>query len=473
MRIFTSLSVIILASILALPAQAQRGGLALIRDAEIEHTLRSYATPLFTAAGLNASDVAIHIVNNNTLNAFVAGGQRMFFFTGLLQRVRNPEQLKGVIAHETGHIAGGHLARTQEALKNASTKSIIGYLLGAAAIIAGGGQAGTAIIAGSSGQAQKSFLQYSRAQESSADQASMEYMDDTGVSGRGMLEFLQILNQQELAAYGKTDPYWRSHPIGSERIAALKSRVDASPYKDAKSSKADQLALERMQGKLYGFIQGYKKTLKKYPNSDQSIEARYARSIAYFKHPDIEKGLIEIDSLLDEYPDDPYYNELKGQMLFENGDLYGALPPLELAATFAPYEPLILTLYGSVLLSTGEFEHDKKATRILKNAVAFDPNNANTWNQLAIAYSRVGDRGNLALATAERFLLIGQNRKAIFHARRAQDNMGAGSPGFLRADDIITLASRKLGREGTSSGGEGGREGGRESGRETGSEGND
>ncbi len=423
-------------------AYAQKTGLSFIRDAEIEHTLRSYATPLFTAAGLNANDVSIHLVNNKTLNAFVAGGQRMFFFTGLLERVENPGQLKGVIAHETGHIAGGHLSRTQEALKNASTKSIIGFILGAAAIAAGGGQAGAAIIAGSGSLAQKSFLKYNRAQESSADQAAMTFLDDAGESGEGMLQFLKILDQSDQINYGKIDPYWRSHPISSERINALETRVNQSLYRDTKDSERDIIALKRLQSKLYGFTHTLKQTLKKFPISDQSVYGRYARAIAFFKRPDIEKATIEISSLLKEFPNDPYFHELNGQMLYENGDIFGALPSLERAVANSPYEPLILTLYGTVLLSTGNPTDDRKAIDVLRSSVAYDPNRSNTWNQLAIGYSRIGDTGNLALATAERFLLLGKMEKAIFHAKRAQDNLGAGMPGFLRADDIITIASQ-------------------------------
>ncbi len=421
---------------------AQQTRLSFIRDAEIEHTLRSYASPLFSAAGLNANDVSIHLVNDKTLNAFVAGGQRMFFFTGLLERVEHPGQLKGVIAHETGHIAGGHLARTHQALEKATIASVLGYILGAAAIVAGGGKGGAGILAGSQTVAQKNFLKYNRAQESSADQAAMLYLDQVGISGLGMLEFLAILGQSDRIRSGKVDPYWRSHPISSERIAALEGRVNNSPYKNVKNNPAEVQALKRMQGKLYGFTHTYRQTLKKYPDTDQSQEARYARAVAYFKRPNIEKATIEIDSLINEQPDNPYFHELKGQMLYENGDIFGALPSMEAAVAAAPYEPLILTLYGTILLATGQPENEQKALRVLKTSISYDPNNSGTWNQLAIGYSRIGDTGNLALATAERFLLRGNMSKAIFHAKRAQENLNVGSPGFLRADDIITIASQ-------------------------------
>jgi len=423
---------------------AQKAKLSFIRDAEIEHTLRSYATPVFTAAGLNADDVSIHLINNKVINAFVAGGQRIFFFTGLLERIETPDQLKGVIAHETGHIAAGDLARTQNALKNATTKSILGYILGAAAVIVGGGNAGLVVAGGANTIAQKSFLKYSREQESAADQASIRFLNRLHTSGRGMVEFLKIIGESEKFSYGKIDPYWRTHPISYERVAALKNQVEKSPYKDVKDTPEEILALKKIQAKIYGYTKGLRRTLKKYPLEDQSEPARYARAIAYFKHPDIEKAMVEIDSLLAEFPDNPYYYEIKGQMLYENSDIQGALPALEVAVELAPDEPLILTLYGTVLLSTGAPEDDRLAISILRNSILYDRYNQSTWQQLAIAYSRIGDVGNLALASAERFLLQGQSKKAVFHAKRAQENMSAGSPGFLRADDIVFLANQQM-----------------------------
>jgi len=420
-------------------AYAKQTGPSFIRDAEIEHTLRSYAIPIFNAAGLNGKDVAIYIINDRSLNAFVAGGQRLFIFTGLLERVDTPNQLKGVIAHETGHIAGGHLARTQEALENATVRSIIGILLGAVAIAAGGAAAGGAVIAGSGDVATKSFLEYSRTQESSADQASITYLDNTGQSGRGMVEFLEILDQT-YRSYDTGFSYYRSHPITSERIVALRQRVEKSPYRDRLDSPESIGELNRMQAKLFGYTRTLAQTLRKYPITDQSIPGRYARAIAYFRYPDLKKALLEIDSLLAEVPTDPYFHELKGQSLYENGDPQAALPSLETAIELAPREPLILTLYGRVLNATGNIADNNKAIEVLTESLALDPENASSWDQLAIAYSRNGNTGMLALASAERYLLGGNYQKAIFHAKRAQDFFNAGTPANLRADDIITLA---------------------------------
>ncbi len=423
-------------------AAAKQTAPSFIRDAEIEHTLRAYARPLFKVAGLNGEDVEIYIINSTDLNAFVAGGQRLFMFRGLLERVETPGQLKGVIAHETGHIAGGHLARTQDALANANVKSIVGMILGLAAMAAGGGQAGAAVVLGSQDAATKSFLQYSRTQESSADQAAITYLNRTGQSGRGMMEFLEIIGAGQYQPQTTISSYYRSHPVSSERVSALSQRVLASPYKDKPPSDEDVIALKRMQAKLYGFTRPLGSTLKKYPVSDNSVEARYARAIGYFRYPDLPKAIKEIDSLIAEYPTDPYFHELKAQALYENGDILGALPPLETAMTLAPSEPLILTFYGTVLNATGNVRDSETAIIVLNDSLSYDPNNGNTWDQLAIAYSRTGDTGMLSLASAERSLLEGNSQKAIFHAKRAQDFFPIGSPSYLRLEDIITISSQ-------------------------------
>jgi len=446
-RILTPVSIILVLLLSLGSASAKQTAPSFIRDAEIEHTLRAYARPLFRAAGLNGDDVEIYIINSTDLNAFVAGGQRLFMFRGLLERVETPGQLKGVIAHETGHIAGGHLARMQDALAKANVKSIVGMILGLAAMVAGGGEAGAAVVLGSQDAATKSFLSYSRTQESSADQAAITYLNRTGQSGRGMLEFLEIIGQGQYQPQTTISSYYRSHPVSSERVAALAQRVDKSPYKDTPPSEEDVIALKRMQGKLYGFTRPLPKTLKKYPVSDNSIEARYARAIGFFRYPDLPKAIKEIDSLIAENPSDPYFHELKAQALYENGDIMGALPSLETAITLAPNEPLILTFYGTVLNATGDVRDAERAIAVLNDSLAIDPNDGNTWDQLATAYSRTGDTGMLSMASAERSLLEGEYQKAIFHAKRAQDFFKIGSPSYLRLEDIITYANQASRKE--------------------------
>ncbi|TNE34676.1 MAG: M48 family peptidase [Alphaproteobacteria bacterium] len=439
-RILTPVSILLVLVLSVQQSLAKQTGPSFIRDAEIEHTLRSFARPLFKAANLNSDAVEIYIINSKDINAFVAGGQRLFVYVGLLERVENPGQLKGVIAHETGHIAGGHLARGQEAMKNASIKQIIGMLLGGLAAAAGGAGAGAAVMLGSGDAATKSYLQYSRNQESSADQAAITFLDRTHQSGRGMLEFLKIIGADEYRPQTTVSSFYRSHPVSADRIVALEQRVKVSPYKDVPDSPEDIEALKRMQAKLYAFTNPLNKTLHEYPLSDKSIPARYARAIGYFRYPDLDKSMAEINSLINEEPSNPYFYELKGQALYENGNIADALKPLSTAADLAPDEPLILTLYGTVLNATGDLQDSEKAIVVLNEALALDPNDGNTWDQAAIAYSRTGDNGMLSLASAERSLLEGNAEKAIFHAKRALNFFKAGTPARLRAQDIITIA---------------------------------
>ena len=414
----------------------------MIRDAEIETTIRLYSAPVFEAAGLDPSAVSVHLVNNNDLNAFVAGGQRIFVFTGLLLRVETPNQLIGVLAHETGHISGGHLARTQDALRNATTASIITFILGAAAIAAGGGQAGGAIIASGAAVGQRQFLSYSRTQEGAADQAAMTFLDATGQSGRGLAEFLDILGDQEALLRSRQDPYARSHPISRERIAALSDRIRNSPFRDQPDTPENIIRLKRMQAKLYGFLKSKSRTFREYPLSDQSVPARYARAIAYYRVPDLDNALPEIDRLIAEAPDDPYFHELKGQMLYENGRIEESVPPNETAVRLRPDSPLLRFGLARALIATEDPAQNRAAIGHLEEVVRLDNEMPSAWAQLAIAYGRDGQLGLSALASAEQFFLTGNKKDARQQAVRAQKRLPEGSPGWLRAVDIENAAKK-------------------------------
>lgn len=423
---------------------AQRRGVSLIRDAEIEHIIASYTMPLSRAAHLDPAAVEVHIINDPTLNAFVIGGQRVFIHTGLLMRAESPNQIIGVIAHELGHIAGGHLARTQEALSNATTPAILSMVLGAVAIAAGQGQAGVAIIAGGQHIAQRNVLQYSRTQESSADQAAISYLDETQQSARGLVEFLEILGDQEALLSINQDPYARSHPITQERIGALQRRVDQSPYRDRLDEEQAMRQFRRMQAKLVGYIEGLRQTLRDYPESDTSVAARYARAVAYFRKPDLEKAMIEVDSLIAEAPDDPYFHELRGQMLFEHGRIAGAVESYTQAVKLLPDEPLLNLALGQAQVALEDPAVLPEAIEKIRRAVSGDPQNPTAWKYLAIAYGRNGDLGHSAMASAERALLIGSLENAKRFAVRAQKILDRGSPGWLRAQDIEQAADRAI-----------------------------
>jgi predicted Zn-dependent protease len=433
-----------LSLVLSTPAGwARQGGISLIRDAEIEHIIRLYATPVFEAAGLDPQAVQVHLVNDTMLNAFVAGGQRIFVTTGLLLRAETPNQVIGVLAHETGHIAGGHLARTQEALRGATAQVIASFLLGAVAAAAGSPDAGAAIMMGGQHLAERSLLQYSRAQESSADQAAVTFLEHVGQSPVGLLEFLKVLGAQEALLVGRQDPYVRTHPISADRIAALSERAEHSRFRN-NADPAEFIALHRrLQAKLFGFIEPLAATLRKYPESDTSLPARYARTIAYYRLPDLPRALGEIESLIAENAKDAYFSELKGQILFENGRIAEAVQPYRDAVRLAPTEPLLRFSLGQVLVATDDPALNREAIGYLEEVVRYDPQYGPAWQQLAVAYGRDGNLGMSALSSAERFLLQGSRRDARGQAERAMRMMKEGSPGWLRAQDIVAQVRRE------------------------------
>ncbi len=187
--------------------------------------MQRFTTPILEAAGLGAGSVRIYIVNDKQLNAFVAGGMNLFLNTGLLMRTETPDQLIGVIAHEVGHIAGGHLSRVNEPQSKAAAEAILAAVLGAATAAVGAPGLGTAIIAGGMQYAQAGLMRFSRGQEQSADQAALTYLDRTGVSAQGLAQFFQILESQNVLAVSSASPWLTSHPLTRDRIDFIESHV--------------------------------------------------------------------------------------------------------------------------------------------------------------------------------------------------------------------------------------------------------
>ena len=426
------------------PADAGAQRLSFIRDAEIENTIRTYAAPLFQAAGLEPSDVRIYLVNDRSLNAFVAGGQRLFINTGLIMRSKHAGQVIGVIAHETGHIAGGHLSRLQAAIANSTAQSILALVIGAAAVIGTGrGDVGAAIVAGGQSMGLRSFLHYNRTQESAADQAALRFLDATGQSSRGLLEFMELLGAQDLLSADRQDPYLRTHPLSRERVDAVQAHLSRSPNRDKAQPARIQELHRRMLAKLYAFLEPVPRTLRRYADSDTGLAARYARAIAYYRKPDLGKALPLIDGLIAERPEDPYFHELKGQMLFENGRAAEALKPYETAVRLLPRSPLLRRGLAQVQLELGDPALIEPAIRNLRAAVQRDAEAPFTWRQLAIAYGRRGDMGMSAVALAEEALLKGDARQARYHAGKAGKLLPRGSIGWLQAQDILQAAKKK------------------------------
>ena len=437
MPIMRQLLSTILVLLIAIVPSAAAQSISLIRDAEIESTIRAYANPIFDAAGLDSSAVHIYLVNDNRLNAFVAGGQRLFLHTGLLMRAETPGQLTGVIAHEAGHIAGGHLARLQDRLRATRAESIIALIIGAAAaVVVGDPRVGGAVAAGGQQAALQSLLQYSRTQESAADAAALTYLGRSGQSSRGLMEFLEILSEQDYLLPERQDPYLRTHPLTRERFAAARGHVALSRFSNVAPAPEAVDRHRRMRAKLIGFLCPLSRTLRDYPESDVSFAGRYARAIAHLRRGDAARALPLIDELLFERPNDPFVNELKGQLLFETGQIEAALAPYERAVELAPDEPLLRIALAQIQIERNKAALLADAVDHLRAAQRREGESAMAWRLLMIAHGRRGEMGDMALAQAELALLRDDVPAAKAHAERAERELPRGSPAWLRAQDI-------------------------------------
>jgi predicted Zn-dependent protease len=423
-------------SLVTSPAMAQR--ISFIRDAEVENTIRAFATPVFTVAGLNASDIGVHIINDRSLNAFVANGLNLFINSGLLIRSQNPGQVIGVIAHETGHIAGGHLARIRDGMEGAMYETIVAMVLGAAIMAAGGGKgagAGAGVMSAGQQVGLRSALQYSREMESQADQAGCNFLERAGLSARGLMEFLSIIQGEELLSPSQQDPYVRTHPITTERVDFIRNFVAHQRHADAKPPAAFDEMFVRMRAKLMGYLEP-SRALAVYKETDTSLEARYGRAIAYSRRPDYPRAFAAMDDLLRERPDDPYFLEAKAQMLMESGKVADSVPLYGRAVDALPDEPLLLTELAQAQLGTEKPELVKPAIANLEKAKQRDAQEFDVWRLLAVAYGRDNQLGLAALSQAELESLRGQKAAARTFADRAQKLLRPGTAPWQRADDI-------------------------------------
>jgi predicted Zn-dependent protease len=437
---------------LAEPALAQQkgSGPSLIRDAEIESLMRLYTKPIFQTAGLNPGSVHVYLINDQRINAFVAGGQRIFINTGLLTQAKTPNEVIGVLAHETGHIAGGHLARMQNEIAHKSNIAIIGMLLGAAAIAGGAAagegevaQAGGGIMMGSQGLTQRLILSYSRALEASADQAAIKFLTATGQSGKGMLTLFQKLSQQSMASLRDVSPYVMSHPMPVDRIHNLEISAKGSKYYDTPDKPEIMLRHRLMQAKLVGFLQPTQTVFQRYPTSDNSLPARYARAIAMFRSGDTRNAVTVIDSLIRDLPSDPYFLELKGQALLEGGEPAKAVAPLRQTVKMLPNSGLIRIMLAQALLGTENKANAQAALTELRLARKTEDDTPSVYQFMAMAYGQMGDIPRADLATAEAAFYRGDKKLAEEKAKVAMATFKRGSPDWLRANDILNFVNRE------------------------------
>ncbi len=434
------------------PARAQTGsaaGIPMIRDAEIEQLMRDYTAPILRAAGLSQQNVQVVIIGDKSFNAFVMDAHRIFVNSGALMQATTPNQIIGVFAHETGHIVGGHLSKMRQVLANAQTAAIVAMLLGVGAMVAGAksgsadmGSVGAAAISAPQSYLEHTLLAYQRAQEDQADRAGVRFLTMTGQSAKGMYDTFKKFADEMMFSAAYIDPYVQNHPMPAERMAALAELVK-TPYWDKKDPPELQFRHDMMRAKLYGFTERADTVMRRYPSSDTSMPARYARAIATYRFGDARSALTQIDSLIEAMPNYPYFYELKGQALLESGHATEALAPLRHAVEMAPNPALIQILLAQALIATNNPKMTSEAIPLLRAALAKEPESGDAYEQLAMAYGHGGNLADADLASAQAAFARGDNKTARELAARAKTRFPVGSPGWVRADDLVAFNKGK------------------------------
>jgi predicted Zn-dependent protease len=428
-------------------AQEENKPPPLIRDSEIEQLLRDYTRPILRVAGLEKQNIQVVIINESVFNAFVADGRRIFVNYGALLQSETPNQIIGVLAHETGHLAGGHLAKLREQLAQAQTQMIIAMLLGAGALVAGsragnanGGLSNTGMAAVMAPQEliRRNLLSYQRQQEENADRAGVKFLTATGQSAKGMYDTFKRFSDESLFAAHGADPYVQSHPMPVERVAALEELARSSPYWDKKDDPALQARHDMMRAKISAFMERQDTVYRRYPMSNTTLPARYAHAITTYLHGDLHSALTQIDGLIQAQPANPYFYELRGQALLEGGRPAEAIAPLRKAVQLSNNAPLIEMLLGQALVATDNKAYSDEAIAILRAAVGRETEAPLGYTQLAMAYGRKGDLADADLASAQAAYLRGDNKTARDLASRAKTRFAVGTPGWVKADDIVT-----------------------------------
>lgn len=424
-----------------------------IRDAESEDIIAGYAAPILEAAGFAPDQVTIRLINDDRLNAFAAPGLRMFFFTGLVIRAETANQVIGVIAHEAGHLAGGHINRRFQTARDLTTQGILATVLGGlTAVATGRPDLGFAVAMGGMDATARSFLAYSRSEEQAADQAAVQYLDATGQPSRGLRDFFEVLAQQELLVASRMDPYLSTHPQVRGRLDFIRRHAAESAHGDAALDPDQEARHERLRAKLAAFLQPAPRVLERYPAEDTRFAARYGRGIALTRVGRFDEGIAILTDLLGAHPDDAFLNELIGELLFENQRVAAAMPYYDRAIALRPDSPLIRIAAAQVQVEMGTPDALAAATANLRAALAREREIPFAWRQLGIAEGRQGNIGEAEYALAEAAMQSGRWTDALRHATRADQALAAGSPTWLRVQDILSAAESEVRRSRTRGG---------------------
>lgn len=410
---------------------------AFIRDTEIEHAISQIYEPILNAAAIEPSRIQMHIVHDPDVNAFVTGGNHVLIHTGLILASEEPHMLAGVLAHETGHIIGGHLVRGKQKAETLNIQMAAGYILGVAAAVLGSPEAGQAVMLGSQHVAERNLLKHSREHEKAADQVALELLDKAGYSAKGLVDLFNIIQQNQRLLTDKINPYTITHPLTQERISHISHHIEQQKQQQQPGiPMALQVFYQRSYNKLRAFLEPAEKTFERYPDNNQEENARYSRAIAYYKLAQLDKSLHELDSLIEEQPENPYFHELKGQILFENGKVKESLGSYDKANMLLADQPLIRMQYAVAQLATEEAQYLDQSIELLEFVTLKEKHNSFAWRQLAIAYGRKGDIGLSYVALAEEALLQNNHENTRKFIKLAKKNLPEHANALIRVADI-------------------------------------
>lgn len=416
-----------------------------LEDTEIGITLQAYAKPLMIAGGLPPGSIAIRMVVDDSINAFATQGNNIYFHTGLLLRAKNSNEVIGVMAHEIGHIAAGHVVMVASDMAAPNAISLLATLLGVAVGVASGNpEAGMAVMMGGQRAALGSFFSFSRGQESRADQFAIRVLNESHQSTKGLRDFFERLQGEELLVTANRDPYWGTHPVNRDRMSTIEGNMQTSPYTNVPLDPELERQHRRMIAKLFAFIKPQITTLQRYPVTDKSVEARYARAIAYYRRGQFDKAFPEVDNLLAELPDDPFFWQIKGDMNMSRAKVEDAIIAYRESLKRMPDAPEILTALAHAAVESGNPEHAKEAQAALKHALNLDAENPGAWDLLARSYSQSNETGLSAYAAAERAILLGDFGDVARYSLQAEKLLEKDTPTWYRLQDIKVLAQNYL-----------------------------
>ena len=439
---------IMLAFALALPVFSKVQAFSIVRDAQTEQLLQEYARPLLHAAQIDPASIRIVLVDDRRFNAFIVDARHIFIHTGVFLDSESPAEIMGVLAHEIGHIKGGHLAHAHSSLDDARFVAMLSALIGVAALATGanansdslvGGGAGLAASSGNFGQ--RLFLAHRRLQEETADRIALQLLGQAGLPTSGLTNILNRLARRERYAGAQADPYLRSHPASSERLRNLTHGAAREKARPAADLTALQQRHDLVRAKIKAYTGRPGSAARAFFPSDKSLAADYGRAILAMRRGEISAARTALDGLVKHAPQNPYFRELLGQLHLQAGNADIAIASFREALQLSPDEPQLRAALGSALLARGRGPDIDEAITLLSRAVTQDQNLPASWRQLAIALNRAGRALEATLATSRSLLASGDIAGAKFHAARVREEATRGDRLWLRADDILALGA--------------------------------